>query len=149
MDFCHQMASKQHKEKINFLIETSPPGYSYLNQPRLTGRGGGLAVVYKNCFKCHSITFGSFTTFESLCFTVSRSARTLCILIYRPPKSTTGFITEFSEFLSIAIPKFDNILILGDFNVHICCPENVLAGKFLNLAESFNLSLAPTGPTHT
>ncbi len=29
----------------------TPPGYSYLTKPRLTGRGGGLAVVFKNNYK--------------------------------------------------------------------------------------------------
>lgn len=37
------------------LVETSPPGYSYLNKPRVSSRGGGVAVFYKNCFK-NSIT---------------------------------------------------------------------------------------------
>lgn len=42
----------------------------------------------------------------------------------------------------------DRILILGDFNIHVCCPSNALAKDFLNLINSFNLVQSVTGPTH-
>lgn len=34
------------------LTETSPPDYSYIPQPHLTGRGGGVTVIYID-YECH------------------------------------------------------------------------------------------------
>ncbi len=46
------------------------------------------------------------------------------VLIYRPPKHNSLFISEFSELLSGIVPLFDEILVIGDFNVHVCCGTN-------------------------
>lgn len=32
-----------------------------------------------------------------------------CIVIYRPPKSNANFISDFSELLSLIVPKYDNV----------------------------------------
>ncbi len=44
--------------------------------------------------------------------------------------------------------KYDRLLILGDFNIHVCCPSNSLAKEFLNLIDSFNLVQSVTGSAH-
>ncbi len=44
--------------------------------------------------------------------------------------------------------NYDQVCIIGDFNIHICCPGDALAGEFLNLLESFNSLLHATGATH-
>ncbi len=72
----------------------------------------------------------------------------LCVLVYRPPKVNKNFISEFTGFLGGIMMKYDRLVILGDFNIHICCPSNGLAREFLNLIDSFNLVQSVTGPTH-
>ncbi len=69
-------------------------------------------------------------------------------MIYRPPNINGDFIQEFSEFLSVIVPSFDNILIFGDFNIHVCCPSKPLVREFLNLLESFDFLQCVSGPTH-
>jgi len=44
--------------------------------------------------------------------------------------------------------KYDRVLIVGDFNIHVCCPEKPLVKAFLNLVESFNLTQSVVCPTH-
>uniref|UniRef100_A0A8C6M722 Reverse transcriptase domain-containing protein n=1 Tax=Nothobranchius furzeri TaxID=105023 RepID=A0A8C6M722_NOTFU len=46
------------------------------------------------------------------------------------------------------MPKYDRILIVGDFNIHVCCPDMPMARGFLNLIDSFNLVQCVAGPTH-
>ena len=46
------------------------------------------------------------------------------------------------------MPKYDRVLIDGDCNIHVCCPENSLARDFLNIIDSFNLMQSVLGPTH-
>lgn len=51
----------------------------------------------------------------------------LCALVYRPLKLNKDFISEFHKFSRGIMTKHDGLLILGDFNIHVCCLSNVLA----------------------
>lgn len=42
----------------------------------------------------------------------------------------------------------DNILILGDFNIHVCCLNKPMVSEFLQLVESFNFKQSVSSPTH-
>lgn len=42
----------------------------------------------------------------------------------------------------------DKMLILGDFNIHVCCPTKPMVNYFLALLDSFNLTQSACGPTH-
>lgn len=70
---------------------------------------------------------------------MTASTTTLCVLLYRPPKYNKCFILDFADFLGSVLFKYDSVLILGDFNIHICCKDDLLAKDFLALMDSFNL----------
>lgn len=55
---------------------------------------------------------------------------------------------DFADFLAEYMPKYDRVLIVGDFNIHVCCPDMPMVKAFLNLIDSFNLVQCVTGPTH-
>lgn len=46
------------------------------------------------------------------------------------------------------MPCCDNILILGDFNIHVCCPNKPMVSEFLQLVNSFNIMQFVSSPTH-
>ncbi len=71
----------------------------------------------------------------------------LCAVVYLPHRYNNDFINHFSAFLADIVPKYDNVLIVGDFKVHVCCPENPMANYFLYLINSFNLVQSVSGPT--
>ena len=129
------------------LKDTCPPNFSSFNHPRLTGRAGGLAIVYRDNFNCSTVDFGTFSSFETFSILLKGKMPILCVLIYRPPK-LPGFLKEFAEFLSIVMAQYDRICIVGDFNLHVCCPSSNLVTDFITLYESFNLIQHITGPTH-
>uniref|UniRef100_A0A667WJC6 Reverse transcriptase domain-containing protein n=1 Tax=Myripristis murdjan TaxID=586833 RepID=A0A667WJC6_9TELE len=132
------------------LIETCPPDYLFFHQPRPSGRGGGVACINKNAFKCSPVSFGCFTSFEILSFIIRNNLPFLCVLIYRPPKLISGFIQDFSELLSVIMLKYDRVLILGDFNIHVCCPSSSpFAVDFIKLLDSFNLTQHVNFPSHS
>jgi len=64
-------------------------------------------------------------------FELGKVQTVLCALISRPPKYNKHFIRDFTDLLSEIMPKYDRILILGDMNIHVCCPMNLLAKDFL------------------
>ncbi len=78
------------------LSELSSAGCSFFSTPRSIGRGGGLAVVFKEKFKCRLLPSDSFCSFESQLITLNSFKSVLCVLIYRPPNSHGDFIQEFS-----------------------------------------------------
>ncbi len=53
-----------------------------------------------------------------------------------------------ADFLSRFILHYEKILIVGDFNIHICCNDKPLVKDFLNVIESFDLKQFVSGPTH-
>uniref|UniRef100_A0A3B4X257 Reverse transcriptase domain-containing protein n=1 Tax=Seriola lalandi dorsalis TaxID=1841481 RepID=A0A3B4X257_SERLL len=89
----------------------------------------------------------SFTSFELSLFELARPHTVLCAVVYRPPKYNKDFISDFSDFLAEIMPKYDRVLIVGDFNVHVCCPDKPMVKDFLNLIDSFNLVQSVCGPT--
>lgn len=111
------------------LVKATPPDFNHLHLPCPCARGRDLAVFYKKCFNYSSIYFGNFISFEVLCFFISGLAPLLCILVYRPPRHS-NFITEYSELLSIILSKYDRVLILGDFNMHVCYPSYPISNVF-------------------
>lgn len=121
--------------------ELVPLNCKYFNNPRLTGRGGGLASIFKNSLNCRILRAEVFSSFELQLFQIKvHTGPIVCALIYRPPKSNKDFIQQFADFVSGLPPKYDRLLILGDFNIHVCCPSDTSAKDFfLNLVDSFNL----------
>ena len=127
-----------------------PPQWGFLNSPRISGRGGGLATIFKNVFNCKIIPVKNFTSFEVKLFLLVNCFQTplLCALVYRLPKATSCFIHDFSDLLSSMAIHSDKMLILGDFNIHVCCPTKPMVNEFLTILDSFNLTQSVCGPTH-
>lgn len=45
------------------------------------------------------------------------------------------------------MPSYNQILIVGDFNIHVCWPSDPLTRDFLSLIDSFSLARFVSGPT--
>ncbi len=121
------------------LVELCLPNSNFLNALSTISCDGGIAVVYKNHLNCVPFIAGSFHSFSVLTFKIECDIPVCCMIIYGPPTSYTIFMNDFSTLLSSVVLKFDKIIIVGDFNIHIDDPSNSLATEFLNTAKSFNL----------
>ncbi len=69
-------------------------------------------------------------------------------MIYRPLQSSKDFIQHFIELIGNIANNYDRFLLVGDFNIHVCCPSNPLPHDFLNLIDAFNLSQWISDSTH-
>lgn len=128
--------------------ELIPRDCKFFNTPRSSGRGGGLVSIFKEKFNCRLISTEEYQTFERQLLILDIGSPVAVVVIYRPPKAQKDFINEFGDFLGGLFSNFDKLLILGDFNIHVCCPENVMSKDFLNLMDSFDLTQLVNGPTH-
>lgn len=106
-----------------------------------------MAVIHSNEFKCFPISFGEFNSFEHLLFSINNIQQPLvrALLYTVPQQHKPNFISDFLELSSFMMSK---LVIMGDFNVHICCANDPFALDFNNLCNSFGLTQSVTGSTH-
>ena len=82
----------------------------------------------------------------------SRSLR--IVILYRPPYSdqhkvtTENFLMDFSTYLETLLLVKEELLIVGDFNIHVDISNDVDAIKFLDLLDSVGLQQHIKKPTH-
>src|SRR6476469_2368264 len=53
------------------LNSLTPPNFSIITNPRPSGRGGGVAFIYRSYLKISKLPIPSFPSFESLCIKLS------------------------------------------------------------------------------
>lgn len=87
----------------------------------MSGRGGGIASIFKSHYKWKQLTLSlSFISFELSVFELCHSHTVLCAVVYWPLKYNKNFVNDFSDFLAEIMPKYDHVFNVGDFNVHVC-----------------------------
>ncbi len=128
--------------------ELLPPNCLFFNSPRTTGRGGGVASIFKNSFQCRLSPLITFSSFELQTFIVNFTRPVLCTVVYRPPQFNKDFIKDFTDFVAGVKVNCDRFLIVGDFNIHVCCESRPLVKDFLNLIDSFNFTQSVCDATH-
>ncbi len=72
-----------------YLNKKDPSGYEYICKPRYSGKGGGLALIYRDRHKVCPILLSDPSTFEILAVQLKGLALSVLVMIYRPPKAST------------------------------------------------------------
>lgn len=138
------------------IIDMIPPGFSFINSPRKTGRGGGIAVIYRSNFKLQRISEKTMmSSFECLALSLTVNRKTTKILcIYRPPPSTknkikkSSFYHEFETMVTELMAASEYFIILGDFNVHYDNKEESETRNFMQLLDTAKLIQLVNTHTH-
>ena len=123
------------------LNSLTPNNYSIISSPRAVGRGGGIAVIYKSSLQVSSLSLTSFASFEVLGLKVVAGNFTCNFFtIYRPPSSSLS--TFFDDFFSLLVDVSSSaceLLLSGDFNIHVDDLGSSYTQSFLNLLDTFGL----------
>ena len=134
----------------------APPGYSILHSPRLTGQGGGLALIFRSYLKFKLLRTRilpppeSFELiFEFMATKLSTGNKeTIFLNIYRPPSSKIStFLQEFQNLLEIFVPSPSELIISGDFNIH-ADSDLTTSHNFSGILDNFHLTQHINFPTH-
>ena len=124
----------------------TPDNYEFLHNPRCGRTGGGVALICKSSLNPSAISFKNYLSFELLVVNCTSINLTIAV-IYRPPHlSTATFLNDFGEFITHLFELKNEILILGDFNIHLNKPSTV-SSKFLSLLDIFSLNQFVKYPT--
>ena len=132
--------------KDGYLISTVNRGWR---------RGGEIALIYKSNITVSKISQITYRSFEAVHWIVSIENTTLNLLgIYHPPYLTSQKITnsmflgDLTDHLIRFMSSFKNILIRGNFNIHIDYAEDPDAQTFNDTMEALGLQQHVTFPTH-
>ena len=136
--------------------QVCPVNYKISDHPRTGRRGGGVALMYRLPLKVDKTDAGEKQSFEFGEWTVQlKSSHNLrVVLVYRPPYSEEHkvpmgtFLAEFSDYLESIVLCQEQLLIVGDFNIHVDVDNDYDSINFRDLLESFGLQQHVTHPTH-
>ncbi len=115
--------------------------------PRDDRQGGGVMCLYKNELKVEKIKpcFPiKIMEFMDVMLTVW-SKKVCLVTIYRPEASQKNkytmedFYKEFSKLMSHCNIIKDEVIICGDFNIHVNKPDDPNTKKFMDILFQFNL----------
>ena len=124
------------------------------NRPKIPE--GGLAAVYKASLSVKTLEQGVKKSFEYVIWSLKSNSTSLAIIaVYKPPYSMKNpinfstFADEFSDWVANHLTKHSNIIIGGDFNVHINkVSEEDVPQMFLDTMEALGLRQNIHFPTH-
>ena len=118
-------------------------------------RGWGVALVYRNGATVKIITSGRRSSFEFCLWEVKiRNVTQIIMVVYRPPtgskdgSSITAAVDDFCECLSSILPSHQNIIICGDFNIHVNDQSNNEAMSFIETMSALGFKQLVNFPTH-
>ena len=110
------------------------------------GRGGGLALINRSQYPCRTIHSGSKPSFEFAAWELKVKNAVITIHgIYHPPYSLTNkitngrFIEEFTDYVSTSLPKHQNNIFIGDFNLHVSDSLDTDSAIFNDTIEAMGL----------
>uniref|UniRef100_A0AAR2LBI4 Endonuclease/exonuclease/phosphatase domain-containing protein n=1 Tax=Pygocentrus nattereri TaxID=42514 RepID=A0AAR2LBI4_PYGNA len=149
LDFLCLTETWQHPNDFVSLNESTPSEFVYIYQPRNSGRGGGLAIIHRKHWKVLPVSAPLFHSFEYTAVHLPGSAPTILCTVYRPPKPNKDFLYDFAALLTHLSVLSPNMIIVGDFNIHMDNGNNLLSRDFTSCLDSFGLQQYINFPTHS
>ena len=131
------------------IAELKPNGYKIHHISRCKTRGGGVALLYKDTLNVTMNRRSTWSSFEYMECSVATSSPLRLVVIYRPPHHDfNAFVRNFTEYLELLVITRSELLLIGDFNIHLDDASNKEGREFSQLLDTFGLSQHVKQPTH-
>lgn len=133
----------------------SVPGYTLfrndrkiLRENRTEKSGGGVAIFVRDDIKTKIIAKSPDKPGIEFLFTeiFLGKKKILIAVVYWPPH--TGKLSELEEPLSLHANKYDDVIIMGDFNCDLSYTLSTATSNFIDTFKSHNLQILDLNPTH-
>ena len=125
-------------------------GLKLLTSNRKSKQGGGLALVTKTKYKPKQVSQKELNTFQVAEWNLSVSHNYINVFgIYRPPQgSPLEFLDEFTEWVSDVMSNKLNVILAGDFNLHMNNPNDDNAANLIDCMTALGMSQQVHFTTH-
>lgn len=130
-------------------------GYKFISIPRQTRTHGGIGLLHKPFISAKLVTSGEKDSFDYAEINIKAGGTFVSVhIIYRTPYSEehpvpmSRFWAEFDTYLNDNLLNQNNILITGDFNIHVNKPELADTVHFQSILDRYALKQSVTCPTH-
>jgi hypothetical protein len=136
------------RETTASLADVTPPGFSFHQIPRSGRVGGGVGNFISDALSFKPVSIPAQSSFEAIAGTViSGKSRFMLLNIYRPPGPDSIFLCELEEILSTLALSSQDLVITGDFNLHVDVSSQK-TDQFLEILSSLDLKQHVKFPTH-
>ena len=124
-------------------------GYSIQHNFRANKRGGGTALIFKNCIKFSVVNYQrAFESFEVIMRRfISKSSKVIFVVMYRTGNVTSVFNRELDLLLSDVSMRADTFILAGDLNLHFDNCQGVVK-QSLDVFLSYGMKKIVNEPTH-
>ena len=129
----------------------TPAGYAVVDVARSTGRGGGVAVIFRQHLKSSAIPLPSCDTFEAICVRLTTASGPVVLLnIYRPGsvRPTARFYDELASVFEVLGAHSCPVVVGGDINVRVNDLDDTDARRLADLLATFDVVQHVKTPTH-
>ncbi|GLD56423.1 uncharacterized protein AKAME5_000877200 [Lates japonicus] len=120
-----------------------------MDNPCSEGRGGGTAVIHCDDLSLRPLSIPAVSFFEHLAFRLLGSQSLTVAIICCPPKTSSSFLSDFTDFFTQLLFFSPSILLFCDFNIHIDSPKSKFTADFLDILNCFSLTQHVNSPTHS
>ena len=129
--------------------------YNITVSNRQNRRGGDLTLIYKTTQNLQVLKEGATRSFEYAIWKLTVQSTSITIIaVYHPlysekkPITNAMFIDDIPEFLTEALSQHQNIILAGDFNIHINKQEDPEANILMDTMTALGLQQHTNFITH-
>ncbi|CAB0031182.1 unnamed protein product [Trichogramma brassicae] len=126
-------------------------GYNFFHCHRRGKEGGGIGLYVREDLAVERLVatesmYNYTPEYQIISIKNSNNTKLLFATVYRSPEA--GYPEEFFEVFCRIQPLYDNVIVTGDFNIHVNRPNDQHVGRLLKQLEQLSLHLVSTVPTH-
>ena len=129
-----------------------PQRYKILHQPRMVRKGGGIAIVFRECLQLvKSDCSDPSTNLEYITCSqasINKHKYTMCSVYRSPSSSDAQFIEDWNALLLTPVISDDEIIICGDVNLHLDNSFNYYTRQFTHSLDACGFVQNIHKPTH-
>ena len=136
--------SKRKLEEVKAILKQAEYMKLNINRPR---RGGGVDIIYRQNLHIKQLDGSVQDALEMGLWELTIANKVIHIMgIYHPPKSNTNISTmdkfheELSDYLTNNINNYEELIIMGDTNIHYDLKTNHETIAFKELLDSFRFN---------
>ena len=107
-----------------------------------TGRGGGVAIIYRQHLKCSTLPMLTCPSLEVICVSlIATSGPFVIINIYRPgsEKPSSLIFEELTNVVEMLVVYSCPVMVGGDVNLRAQEDNDTDTRRFINILSSFNM----------